>query len=189
MVLGSSDMILFVQNEQHVNCTWLQDACHEIWNDANGQLWLGAGGLLHLTLHCRCLFAASAPSAGSRVEGKREWESTQVGTVPVHALLPLPRCFPSLMSLAITSEQWLWKHWISTSVEIEFGDRIEKEWLIHLCWIWFEISRLVVQQAGLLRGGVAEQRMELVIKENVAAIIRSGQLVNWIIWHIKSMDL
>ena len=47
-----------------------------------------------------------------------------------------------------------------------------------MCWIWFEISRLVVQQAGLLRGGVAEQRMELVIKENVAAIIRSGQPVN-----------
>ena len=49
------------------------------------------------------------------------------------------------------------------------------------CGGLWEISRLVVQQGSLLRGGVAEQRMELVIKENVAAIIRSGWLGIWII--------
>ena len=35
-------------------------------------------------------------------------------------------------------------------------------------------DRLVAQRGVLLREAAAEQRMELVIKENVAAIIRSG---------------
>ena len=141
-VLPSSGMTLFVQNEQDVNCTWLQDSCHEIWNDANGQLWLLAGGLfLHLTLHWRCLFAASATNAGSRVEGKRDWESTQVGTVPVHALtLLLLQCFPSQMSLAIFAQQWLCNvksaQVLKLKLETELKSRI-KEWLdlvLDLVW-------------------------------------------------------
>ena len=126
-------------------------------------------------------------------KAKGSWESTQVGTVPVHALpLLLLQCFPPQMSLATNTEQWLCNIKSAEELKLKLETKLKRsDW--STCagsgeshW---EISRLVVQQAGLLRGGVAEQRMELVIKENVAAIIRSGRLVNWIIWHRKSPEL
>ena len=41
-------------------------------------------------------------------KAKGNWESTQVGTVPLHALLLLlHQCFPPQMSLATNTEQWL----------------------------------------------------------------------------------
>ena len=107
--------------------------------------------------HCVVIVAESKRSRQSD-----KWEPS----VPA---LAWPRSWPTSLQLALFGNKYNvilgWTNW---------WNRLRITSIVPLGLIVCTWDRLVAQRGVLLREAAAEQRMELVIKENVAAIIRSG---------------